>query len=199
MHDSQAPDVLGLETDAYQQGGYFSASQARAHGVSRQLLAHHVQRGRFERRRRGLYRVHGFPTVEHDDMREAWMAIGIPDALLSHQSALALLDLSDNIPDAVHILVPRRHRGLRRPAGVVIHTRPDGEDIATVWRDGLPLTAPARTLLDVADRLQPEQISMAVRQALRRGLLTASQLEEEAGERHKTQLVEAIPATEAPL
>jgi predicted transcriptional regulator of viral defense system len=190
MQDDQGPDILGLEAEAYQQGGYFTAEQARAHGVSRQLLEHHLHRGRFERIRRGLYRVHGFPTVEHDDMREAWMAVGIPDALLSHVSALALLDLSDNIPDAVHILVPRRHRGLRPPPGVIKHTRPDDEDVATVWRDGLPLTAPARTLLDATNQLQPEQFSMAVQQALSRGLLTIGQLEDEAVHRGRKQLIE---------
>jgi predicted transcriptional regulator of viral defense system len=196
MKDTKQPDVLGLEAEAYQQGGYFNAGQARAHGISRQLLGHHMDRGRFERVRRGLYRIQGFPTAEHDDMREAWMALGGADSLLSHDSALALLDLSDSIPDTVHLLVPRRHRGLRRPSGVIVHTRPDGEDIATVWRDGLPLTAPARTLLDVADRIQPEQLSMAVRQALRRGLLTADQLQEEAARRHKRNTIEAILSTE---
>jgi predicted transcriptional regulator of viral defense system len=197
MQDSQDPDVLGLEAEAYQQNGYFNAGQARAHRVSRQLLEHHVRRGRFERVRRGLYRVQGFPTVEHDNMREAWMAVSAADALLSHESALALLDLSDNIPDAVHLLVPRRHRGLRRPPGAVIHTRPDSEGIAAVWRDGLPLTAPARTLLDVADSLQPEQMSMATNQALRRGLLTTEQLEDEAERRHKQRLIAAILPNEA--
>ncbi len=196
MQDTLQPDVLGLEVEAYQQGGYFDAGQARAHGISRQLLDHHVGRGRFERIRRGLYRVQGFPTAEHDDMREAWMAVGGADALLSHDSALALLDLSDSIPDAVHLLVPRRRRGLRRPPGVIVHTHPNSEKVATVWRDGLPLTAPARTLLDVADRIQPEQLSMAVRQALRRGLLTASQLGEEAERRHKRHTIEAIISTE---
>jgi predicted transcriptional regulator of viral defense system len=196
MKDTLQPDVLGLEAEAYQQGGYFDAGQARAYGVSRQLLDHHLSRGRFERIRRGLYRIQGFPTAEHDDMREAWMAVGGDAALLSHESALALLDLSDNIPDAIHLLVPRRHRGLRRPPGVIVHTRSDSEDIATVWRDGLPLTAPTRTLLDVADRLQPEQLSMAVKQGLRRGLLTADQLQEEARRRHKQHTIEAILSTE---
>jgi predicted transcriptional regulator of viral defense system len=190
MSDSQQPDVLGLEAESYNQGGYFTAGQARAHAVSRQLLEHHVRRGRFERVRRGLYRVQGYPTAEHDDMREVWMAVGGDGALLSHDSALALLDLSDNIRDAVHLLVPRRRRGLRCPLGVVLHTRPDNEDIPTVWRDGLPLTAPARTLLDVAERLQPEQFSMAVGQALRRGLLTTEQLQEEARRRHKQHTIE---------
>src|ERR1700677_688540 len=196
MPDTTQPDMRGLEAEAYHQSGYFNAGQARVHGVSRQLLDHHLRRGRFERVRRGLYRINGFPRDEHDDMRQAWMAVDIAGALLSHESALALLDLSDSIPDAVHLLVRRRHRGLRRPPGVVVHTRPDGEEVATVWRDGLPLTAPARTLLDVADRIQPEQLSMAVKQALRRGLLTADQLQEQAKPRHK-HTIEATLSAEA--
>jgi predicted transcriptional regulator of viral defense system len=197
MSDNSQPDVLGLETEAYQQSGYFNAAQARAHAVSRQLLAHHVRHRRFERIRRGLYRIQGYPTAEHDDMREAWMAVAGADALLSHDSALALLELSDNIPDAVHLLVPRKRRGLRRPPGVILHTHPDSEEVATVWRDGLPLTAPARTLLDVAPRLQPEQLSMALRQALRRGLLTADQLTEEAERHHKQHTIQDLLSTQA--
>ncbi len=188
--------MRGLEAEAYHQSGYFNAGQARAHAVSRQLLDHHLRRGRFERVRRGLYRVKGFPRDEHDDMRQAWMAVDIPGALLSHNSALALLDLSDTIPDGVHLLVPRRHRGLRRPAGVTLHTRPDNEEVTTVWRDGLPLTAPARTLIDVADRLQPEQLSMAVRQALSRGLLTRKQLQEAAARRRQQHTIQALLTSE---
>lgn len=181
MHDQ--PDVRGLETIAYQQHGYFTTSQARERGISSQLLSHYVRRNRFERVRRGLYRLPGFPRPEDDEMREKWMAVGAEKALLSHQSALALLDLSDNIPNAVHLLVGRRYRGLRRPAGVVIHTRPDEEEVDTVWREGLPLTAPARTIADVVGEIQPEQLEMAVRQALGRGLLTARELEKEAQQR----------------
>jgi predicted transcriptional regulator of viral defense system len=197
MHDRDRPDIRALETEAYEQHGYFTSGQARAHGVSSQLLNHHVRRGRYEPVRRGLYRLQGFPRSEHDEMREKWMAVGAEKAVLSHQSALALLELSDAIPDAVHLLVPRRHRGLRRPPGVVLHTRPDDEQVPTVWRDGLPLTAPARTLVDVVDDLQPEQAALAVRQALRRGLLTERQLTEEAGRRGKTQAVEAALGKDA--
>jgi predicted transcriptional regulator of viral defense system len=191
MHD-RGPDIRGLEAEAYQQSGYFTAEQANKHGVSPQLLNHHVKQGRFERLRRGLYRVRGFPTSEHDDMREKWMAVGMEKAVLSHESALALLELSDNVPDRVHLLVPRRHRGLRRPPGVILHTRPDDEKVATVWRDGMPLTAPARTLLDVADELQPEQAAMAAQQALSLGLLTRRQLEQEGARRGKTRVLETL-------
>lgn len=180
MHDGAKPDLRGLEAEAYGQHGYFRVGQARQHGLSSQLLSHYVRQGRFTRVRHGLYRLHGFPSSEHDEMREKWMAVGTEKAVLSHQSALALLDLSDAIPSAVHLLVPRRHRGLRRPPGTVIHTRPDEEQVSTVWREGLPLTTPARTLVDVVEDLQPEQMEMAVRQALDRGLVTAPELEEEA-------------------
>jgi len=192
MHDATSPDIRSLEADAYQQGGYFTSGQAREHGVSRQLLDHHVRQGRLERVRRGLYRVRGFPTSQHDDIREKWMAIGTEKAIVSHESALSLLELSDNVPDKVHLLVPRRYRGLRRPSGVVIHTHPDDEEIAAVWRDGMPLTAPARTLVDVAEQLQPEQATMAAQQALRLGLLTRRQLEQEATRRRKTRTLETL-------
>jgi predicted transcriptional regulator of viral defense system len=191
MYDSR-PDLRGLEAQAYEQHGYFTAEQARAHGVSSQLLHHHTRNGRFESVRRGLYRLRGFPTSEHDEMREKWMAVGMEKAVLSHESALALLELSDNVPDKVHLLVSRRHRGLRRPPGVVLHTRPDNEEVTIVWRDGLPLTAPARTLVDVADELQPEQAAMAVQQALRLGLLARRQLEQEAARRGKTRVLETL-------
>lgn len=120
------------------------------------------------------------------------MAVGMDKAILSHESALALLELSDNIPDNVHLLAPRRHRGLRRPPGVVLHTRPDDETVTTVWRDGMPLTAPARTLVDVAGQLQPEQAAMAARQALSLGLLTRQQLEQEAERQRKMRLLETL-------
>jgi predicted transcriptional regulator of viral defense system len=192
MHDNRPTDIRGLEAVSYEQSGYFTSEQARTHGVSRQLLNHHIKQGRFEQIRRGLYRVQGFPSSQHDDIREKWMTVGAEKAIVSHESALALLELSDNIPDKVHLLVPRRYRGLRRPPGVVIHTFPDADKVATLRRDGMAVTAPARTLVDVADELQPEQAAMAARQALSRGLLTRRQLEQEAARRGKTRLLETL-------
>jgi predicted transcriptional regulator of viral defense system len=195
MHDRPGPDLRGLEAEAYAQNGYFTTSQARAHSVSLELLKHHERAGRFDRIRRGLYRLHGYPSAEHDDMREKWIALGRDKAVLSHQSALSLLDLSDTIPDEVHLLVPRRYRGLRRPPGVALHTRLDDDQPPTVWREGLPVTAPARTLVDVIDELQPEQFAIAVRQAVERGLLTPGQLRAEAARRRKEHAIGSLFAT----
>lgn len=184
------PDINALQSEAYQQAGYFTATQARAHRVSPQLLDHYVRTGRFERRRRGLYRLSGFPSGEHDEIREAWLAVGPDKAVVSHVSALALLALSDHIPDAVHLVVSRRHRGLRRPPGVIVHTSASEDPVPTVWRDGIAATAPARTIVDVAHELQPDQLVMAVRQALAQGLLTRPQLEEEADHQHRRPIID---------
>lgn len=191
MYDKQ-PNVRGLESESYLQSGYFTATQARRHGVSRQLLNHHLRRGRFERVQHGLYRVWGFPRSQFDEIREKWMAVGEERAVISHESALLLLDLSNNVPDEVHLLVARRHRGLRRPPGVVIHTRPDEEKVATNWVDAMPITAPARTLVDVADIIQPDQAELAVCEALHLGLLTRRQLEREAERQRKTRVLEIL-------
>lgn len=191
MHDVR-PDIRGLEAEAYLQNGFFTGAQARKHGVSRQLLAHHVRQGRFERVRRGLHRVRGFPSSEFDQIREKWMAVGMDKAVVSHESALLLHDLSNNVPDKVHLLLPRRHRGLRRPPGVVIHTHPDDEKVASTWGDTMPITTPPRTLIDVADRIQPDQAAMAAREALQLGMLTRRQLEQEAARQRKTRVLEIL-------
>lgn len=85
--------------------------------------------------------------------------------------ALTLLELSDVVPDAVHMIVPRSRRGLARRPGIVLHTTPlPVPPDETTEREGMRLTAPLRTILDVAEAgTASEQIRMAVEQALRRG------------------------------
>lgn len=179
------PDRSSLESLAYSQDGYFTAQQAARLGFSSQLLAHHVRRGRFDRVRRGLYRLTAFPSSPQDAVRAHWLAVGPERAVVSHESALELLGLADVIPSAVHLIVPRRHRGFRPPEGVVLHTTvsplPPSD---VVRRQGLPVTAPARSIVDSAKwGTGPEQIDAAVHDALDRGLTTASQLRRAAAGR----------------
>jgi predicted transcriptional regulator of viral defense system len=97
---------------------------------------------------------------------------------VSHESALDLHDLSDVIPDAIHLTVPRSRRYLPSLSGVRLHTTTNPLDPGeVVERDGIPVTTPARSILDAAESgVGPEQIEMGVRQAVRRGFLTAEQL-----------------------
>jgi predicted transcriptional regulator of viral defense system len=108
----------------------------------------------------------------------SWLTIGKDVAVVSHESALELLDLSDVIPNAIHLTVPRSRRHFPKLLGVKIHTttRPFGP-LDIVVRDGIRLTSPGRTILDAAEAgTAPEQIEMAIAQAIERGLITQTRI-----------------------
>ena len=81
------------------QAGYFTAAQARVCGFSRALLSHHARSGRFPRISHGLYRFREYPSSPREHVLAAWLAVGKDVSVVSHESALDLLDLSDIIPD----------------------------------------------------------------------------------------------------
>lgn len=173
------PSHDGLFDAASQQGGYFTAKQAHRAGFTRYLIRYHVRRGRFLRIRRGLYRLRQFPPSPNDHIIEAILAAG-PQAVVSHESALALHSLADVVPSNVHLTVARAHRyvGRRVPSGVTVHTSVTplpGNDV--VVRGAVRITTPARSIADAAEAgTGPEQIVLAVRQALERGLTTRRHL-----------------------
>jgi predicted transcriptional regulator of viral defense system len=168
------------------QAGYFTAPQAVEAGMDRSTLHFHARPGgRYERVRRGLYRLRHFPSSPHEHVMASWLPLRGTGAVVSHESALELHDLSDVIPEAVHLTVPRSERGLRRRDGVRLHTtdRPPGpKEIQTIH--GLPVTRPERAIVDALESgAQPEQIEMAISQAVGRGLTTPSRLRRSAGSR----------------
>jgi predicted transcriptional regulator of viral defense system len=185
MNDSTAPPDHGaLFGVASAQAGSFTASQAAALGFSSALLSHHVRSGRFVRVARGLYRVRDYPAQPGDEIVAAWLRQA-PDAVVSHESALEVLGLADTIADRVHLTVPRSRRRLVAQDGVAIHTttHPLGPgDVLT--RRGMGVTAPARTIADVAAAgVAPDQVTAAVHTALARGMTTPSLLREAARSR----------------
>ena len=81
MHDDDGngagrPNRARLFEVASEQGGYFTAAQARARGFSKALLAHHAKSGRFIRVRQGLYRFREYPSSTREDVVAAWLATG---------------------------------------------------------------------------------------------------------------------------
>lgn len=171
---------------ASSQGGYFTSEQAGETGLSKALLSHHAKNGKFIRIRRGLYRFRDYPSSSRENVIAAWLAAG-EEAVVSHESALDLLELSDVIPGAIHLTVPRTRRNLPRISGVRFHTtsRPLAASDRTI-RHGIPVTSPVHTILDAAATgTAPEQIELAIRQALERGQLTARQLLDQASRRSK--------------
>lgn len=180
MHDTRSdrPNHEELFQIASGQGGYFTAGQARSCGFSWALLAYHSKRGRFLRVRHGLYRLNAYPSSPREEVMAAWLAAGSETAVVSHESALDLHGLSDVVPEAVHLTVPRSKRYRRASPGVVIHTSTRSFNVAEVTvRDGIQVTSPARSIVDAAEAgTAPEHINIAVNQALDRGMATANQL-----------------------
>jgi predicted transcriptional regulator of viral defense system len=181
------PDHCCLFAVASSQHGYFTSSQARSCGFTSERLSDGARRGKYARLRRGLYRLRDYPTFPREEVVAAWLALGKDRSVVSHESALDLLGLSDVIPHAIHLTVPRSRRNLPNLRGVRIHTTTKSfGPLDIVTRDGIRLTSAGRTILDAAEwGTAPEQIEMAIQQAAARGLLTRTQLAQAAGDRSK--------------
>ena len=96
------------------------------------------------------------------------------DAALSHRSAAALLGIGSEKPGRIDVSVRRRCE-LRRP-GMRIRGRPTlaVEDIRL--HDDIPVTGPARTLVDAASELGPIAIERMVNEADKRDLIDPATL-----------------------
>ena len=174
---NRSPDWHALYEIAAAQDGYFTTEQAAAAGYSPQLLAHHLAARRVVRVRRGVYRLVHFPAGDHEDLTVVWLWSELT-GVFSHQTALALHELSDVLPAQVHITLPEawRKRRLRVPDGLVLHYR-DVAKHEQRWFGPVPATTPLRTLEDcAADHLPPELLRAAAREALERGLVARDEL-----------------------
>lgn len=170
---SSVPDWDALFEVAQAQAGYFTTRQAAAAGYSPQLLAY-LGSKKVARIRRGVYRLVHFPASDHEDLVVLWLwseQVGV----FSHETALALHDLSDVLPDKVHLTLPAswRRRRLRVPTSLVLHF----SDVGVADRasfSAVPVTAPLRTLRDCIEAsVAPSHVRQAILQARRRGLITA--------------------------
>lgn len=167
------PDWGALFVVAQAQSGFFTTEQAALAGYSPQLLHKYIGNGKVVRVRRGIYRLVHFPAGDHEDLVVLWLWAE-QAGVFSHETALALHDLSDVLPSKVHMTLPSgwRRRRLRVPAGVVLHYA----DLANVDLSGfsaVPITAPRRTLQDCVEaNVSPKLVRQAVLQARRRGLIS---------------------------
>ena len=167
------PDYDRLYEIAESQAGYFAAHQARRVGFTWERLSSNAKNGRFLRVAQGIYRLAHFPGSPYEDLVVAWLRTG-KDSVISHESALALYNLSDVLPGKVHVIVPRT--ASRRRRGIRLHTSRLNPDDVTV-REGLPVTTVPRTIADIIlSGLADEHIKNAIHEALQRGLVTRENL-----------------------
>ena len=165
----------GLWDLAARQHGVVSVRQLAAFGLSRRAIQHRVARGRLHRVMLGVYAV-GRPELTH---RGRWMAAVLgcgPAAVLSHASAAALWGIRPHANAIIEI--SRTTANPRRRPHVRVHRRTvlESDDLAV--RDGIPVTAPIRTLIDLACVIGPGPLERAVNEADRLDLVDPSRLRE---------------------
>lgn len=155
------------------QHGVVTRRQLQALGFSEGAIDHRIARRRLHPLHEGVYAV-GRPEA---GVLGEWMAAVLacgPGALLSHDSAAAHWGIRPSAGRVPHVSVPRS-RAPRRP-GIRIHRRralvPD--DLAV--HDGIPITSPSATIIDIAPGLSRAQLERAVSEADRLDLVTPEAL-----------------------
>jgi len=129
------------------QHGLLTRQDLLAIGYGRRSIQHRVAKGRLHLVTRGVYAV-GWQQLTP---KRRWMAAVLAcgeGAVLSHRSAATLWGMTAGDRGAVDVSVRRRCE--HRRVGIRARSRPSLPDEDVTVRDGIPVTTPARTLLDLA-------------------------------------------------
>lgn len=155
---------------ASRQGGVVLRAQLADHGVSPAAANRRVDRGEWQRVSDGVYRVLP-PEDDLDLLRSACVAL---PAVVSHGSAALVHGFVDRPPPRPRVIVPAS--ATHSFPGVDVR-RSGGLDASQVTRvDRLPITTPARTLVDLAADLEPVAWGDVADRALGRRKVAASEL-----------------------
>jgi len=163
------------------QGGYFTALQAKQAGFSDKNHQYHLRVGNWIREMRGIYRLVRFPLLE-DAQYSLWgiwsmSRSSLIQGIYSHETALALFELSDLQPEKLHMTLPRGYRRHSEIPKILILHHASIEPSECEERRGYKVTKPFRTIADIVreQAVSPEFIKQAVNQALNKGYLTQAQ------------------------
>jgi hypothetical protein len=158
---------------ARKQHGVLSRKNLLALGFTSAAIEHRLRTGRLHRVGQGIY------AVGRSDLTQKgrWMAAVLsyaPASALSHRSAAALWGILGPHAGPIHVSVRRRCGG-RRP-GIRVYGRPSLQPGEIFVREGIPVTDPTRTLLDVATELRPRELERAVNEADKHDLIDPESL-----------------------
>ena len=148
------------------QHGFVTAQQATEIGIDKHALQMLVHRGTLSRAAHGVYRFPQYPVGEHDNLMLAVLWTRVPEAALSHETALDVYGISDVNPNRIHLAVGKQRR-FRRTGGddYLVHY----EDLAPAqigWWQEIPTVTPATA---VAQCLAYGTPTYLLRQAIERG------------------------------
>jgi hypothetical protein len=156
------PDTLVARVAA-RQHGVVTTAQLYAAGIDKSGIARRLAAGRLHRIHRGVYAV-GHPGLSRKGVwKAATLACG-HGAVLSHWSAAALWGMLEPRDGDTQIRVPVAG-GRARREGIRIYRSPGLTEAVTTLRDGIPVTRPVETLIDLRAVAPAGELRRAVRQA----------------------------------
>jgi hypothetical protein len=127
-------------------------------GVTEAAIDGRVKRGRLHRVHQGVYVV-GYSTLTRDGRFMAAVLACGDRAALSHFSAAVLWGMLNDGGGAIHVTAEAR----RRRPGLVVHEAALSGEVGK--RAGIPVTSPARTLIDLADVAPKRTLERAIDEA----------------------------------
>jgi very-short-patch-repair endonuclease len=171
-HATQSGDPAIARLAAAQRG-VVTLAQLRACGLGRGAIRHRVAQRRLHRLHRGAYLV-GHPLPPPLAREAAAVLACGRGAVLSHLSAASLWGVHPAVGGPVDVTTAARSR--RGGRGLRVH-RVRGLDPRDVRRRfGIPLTAPARRVLDLAEVVNPDALRRALEGGQLRGLMHRAEL-----------------------
>lgn len=172
MHRSRVSRTWAL---VRMQHGVVARWQLLELGWSAAEIAHRVATRRLHPLYRGVYAV-GRPDVSREGtLMAAVLACG-PAAVLSHAGAAELWGIDSRRHAEIDVSVLQS--AVRRRSGIVLHRRTCLAPDETTLESGIPVTRPARTLVDLATRLSPGALEAAINEADKVGLIDPEKLRE---------------------
>ncbi|MGH2719542.1 MAG: hypothetical protein ACRDJU_13330 [Actinomycetota bacterium] len=174
METSPDRRIAGIATNQY---GLVTRRQAVNAGLTQRMIDGRVHRAEWQQVLPGLYRFAGAPPRWPSNAMAAVLAAG-EGAVASHRLAASLLD-SPNVIRKLEVTVPHGRR-IDGPGLIVHRSRQLGpKDIRPIL--GIPATAPARTIVDLASICDRPQLTRILDDAAARRLLTRRDLVEALG------------------
>lgn len=169
----RSPDAI-IVALAERQHGVVSRAQLLRAGISSKAIDGRLLRGQLRPLHRGVFQVGPIIAAQAREMA-AHLACGVR-SVVSHCSAAVLWQLiaPQNQLQSVEILV-REHQ--RCHAGIVVRRACSLRNDEITKLNGIPITRPARTIVDLAASVSDRELEQAVAQSLTRRLTTRAQLE----------------------
>jgi very-short-patch-repair endonuclease len=186
-------------TIAARQNGRITTKQLKRCGVGKSSIERGVDAGRLHRVHTGVFALGHLAPSRLGDWQAAVLACG-DGAVLSHRCAATLMGIRDGVGPRVDVTIPTTSG--RRRTGIEIHHGPlPGYEVGT-WSD-IPVTSPARTMVDLAHLLDEEDdVAWALRQLQYRRLFERTALElanRRRPNRVLTRLLDDLPRTASRL